>query len=196
MSRRGRGGRGSDKAADCRESGHVWQPAPNKGNTPKCAAFSQRELQKHVLSSHLAMIPSVCVCGVLGVFRCRFEAERGSRLTNTGLGGVTPCTQPCLPRLLLQRPLPFTFLSFLSYFHQLLPHTLFPLVVWFRFVRLRRGSVTALFPLFEKAMLSASQDDITLRASYWWSGAERPYLKEQCTDDDGGGGDDDEAGAA
>lgn len=39
---RGRGGRGSDKAADCRESGHVSQLAPNKENTPQRGASRNR----------------------------------------------------------------------------------------------------------------------------------------------------------
>lgn len=45
--------------------------------------------------------------------------------------------------------------------------------------RLSRVKVKALFSLFETAMLSASQDDITLRASYWFPGTERPRLKGQ-----------------
>lgn len=37
----------------------------------------------------------------------------------------------------------------------------------------------ALFSLFEKAMLSASQNDITLCASYWPPRMKRPHLKKQ-----------------
>lgn len=48
-----------------------------------------------------------------------------------------------------------------------------------RWTRLSRVKVKALFSLFETAMLSASQDDITLRASYWFPGTERPHLKRQ-----------------
>lgn len=57
---------------------------------------------------------------------------------------------------------------------------IFPgLVLWVWIARRGRGSVMALFSLFEKAMLSASQNDITLCAPYWSPGMNRPYLKKQ-----------------
>lgn len=43
------------------------------------------------------------------------------------------------------------------------------------------GNVIALFSLFENAMLSASQNDITHSAPHWWVRVNRPYLKEQCS---------------
>lgn len=49
-----------------------------------------------------------------------------------------------------------------------------------------RRSVMALFSLFEKAMLSASQNDITHYEPYWSPGLKRPYLKKQSTVDAGG----------
>lgn len=40
--RGGRGGTGSNKAADCRESGRVSEPAADKETPVKCAAFLTR----------------------------------------------------------------------------------------------------------------------------------------------------------
>lgn len=62
-----------------------------------------------------------------------------------------------------------------------MPYTLNGLMLWVWLAHRSRGSVTALFSLFEKAMLSASQNDITLRAPYWSPRTKRPYLKKQST---------------
>lgn len=74
---------------------------------------------------------------------------------------------------------PFPFKTFTFYFSDfLIIHFIFlMLCVWL--ARRSRGSVVALFSLFEKAMLSASQNDITLRASHWSNRTKRPYLKTQ-----------------
>lgn len=68
---------------------------------------------------------------------------------------------------------------FLCFSHRRAPRALHMHTILERLAHRSRSGVTALFSLFEKAMLSASQDDITLRASYWSPSAERPYLKKQ-----------------
>lgn len=68
---------------------------------------------------------------------------------------------------------------FVCFSHRHAPHALHMHTISERFARRSRSGVTALFSLFEKAMLSASQDDITLRAPDWSPSAERPYLKKQ-----------------
>lgn len=62
--------------------------------------------------------------------------------------------------------------------------------------RRSRASITALFSLFEKAMLSASQNDITPRARDWSPGLSRTHLKTQCGVDAGGGAKEDTGSAA
>lgn len=52
----GRGGTGSNKAADCRESGHVSQSAPNKETPAKCAAFRNRRVQSGHLITGFAFL--------------------------------------------------------------------------------------------------------------------------------------------
>lgn len=75
----------------------------------------------------------------------------------------------------------FTHCTFLFIFYRRMPYTLNGLMLWVWLARRSRGSVTALFSLFEKAMLSASQNDITLRAPYWSPRTKHPYLKKQST---------------
>lgn len=84
-------------------------------------------------------------------------------------------SQPLLARFYFQFPLSsrFTITCAPSYWNTAVP--------WVCSARRSLGRVMALFSLFEKAMLSASHNDITLRTSDWPTWAQRPYLKKQRT---------------
>lgn len=142
-----------------------------------CRFFSYRRSQA-ALNSHLDLTHAFVLLFYL-LLRADVRLKRGSsRRTNTGLGGVTPCTQLSLPLLLAATF--YTRDDFFNYdFCSDVPCTLNLVTPWVYFSRCARANVTALFSLFEKAMLSASQNDITLRASYWPPRMKRPHLKTQ-----------------
>lgn len=175
---RGRGGRGSDKAADCRESGHVSQPAPNKGNIAKCVDFFVPQITG---GTELTPSPNTCVCAfVIFASQSRCEAEMGQQQTHKHGTGRCYALHPAQSAAAAACCYVYTRDDFFNYdFYSDVSYTLNLVTPWVCFSRCARANVTALFSLFEKAMLSASQNDITLRASYWPPRMKRPHLKTQ-----------------
>lgn len=65
----GRGGTGSNKAADCRESGHVSPPAPNKETPAKYATFLNRRIRGGPLITTFALLSHFhCNIGEFAVY--------------------------------------------------------------------------------------------------------------------------------
>lgn len=71
--------------------------------------------QLQALNSHIRLTYAFMLLFHL-LCRADLRLKRGSRRTNTGLGGVTPCTQLCLPMLLLLAYEPLRFIREIFFF--------------------------------------------------------------------------------
>lgn len=139
--------------------------------------FSSYRRSQAALNSHLHLIHAF----VIFAPQSRCEAETGQQQTHKHGTGRCYALHPAqsVAAAAACRCV-YTRDDFFNYdFYSDVSYTLNLVKPWVCFSRCARANVTALFSLFEKAMLSASQNDITLRASYWPPRMKRPHLKTQ-----------------
>lgn len=142
--------------------------------------FSSYRRSQAALNSHLHLIHAF----VIFASQSRCEAETGQQQTHKHGTGRCYALHPAQSAAAAACRDVYTRDDFFNYdFYSDVSYTLNLVTPWVCFSRCARANVTALFSLFEKAMLSASQNDITLRASYWPPRMKRPHLKTQSSVD-------------
>lgn len=175
----GREGEGRERVRQSGRLSGVWTclaACTKQRKYREMCRFSSYRRSQAALNSHLHLIHAF----VIFAPQSRCEAETGQQQTHKHGTGRCYALHPAQSAAAAACRYVYTRDDFFNYdFYSDVSYTLNLVKPWVCFSRCARANVTALFSLFEKAMLSASQNDITLRASYWPPRMKRPHLKTQ-----------------